>query len=43
MMLVDQISTRHNEGVPHSERNVTATIGLVVHAAGLFIYLFNLI
>lgn len=34
MMLVDQISTRRNAGViSQSDRNSTATIGLVVHAA----------
>lgn len=31
MMLVDQVSSRRREGA--SERNLTATIGLVVHAA----------
>ncbi len=33
MMLVDQISTRRNEGLNASQANSTATIGLVVHAA----------
>ncbi|KAJ8939348.1 hypothetical protein NQ318_005709 [Aromia moschata] len=33
MLLVDQISQRRNENLNPSERNVTATIGLVVHAA----------
>ena len=34
MMLVDQISHRRNEGITsQSDRNSTATIGLVVHAA----------
>lgn len=34
MMLVDQISARRNEKiVSHADRNSTATIGLVVHAA----------
>lgn len=34
MMLVDQISTRRNAGITsQSDRNSTATIGLVVHAA----------
>lgn len=34
MMLVDQISTRRNESIPsQADRNSTATIGLVVHAA----------
>lgn len=32
MMLVDQISIRHSEGVS-TDRNITATLGLVVHAA----------
>lgn len=33
MMLVDQISTRRGEGHAAAEKNPTATIGLVVHAA----------
>lgn len=34
MMLVDQISARRNEQIAaHADRNSTATIGLVVHAA----------
>ncbi|CAG9830666.1 unnamed protein product [Diabrotica balteata] len=33
MLLVDQISQSRNENVNPSERNITATIGLVVHAA----------
>lgn len=34
MMLVDQISARRNEQITvHADRNSTATIGLVVHAA----------
>lgn len=34
MMLVDQISTRRNGATPSkSDRNITATIGLVIHAA----------
>ncbi|XP_074026633.1 zinc/iron regulated transporter-related protein 102B isoform X2 [Leptinotarsa decemlineata] len=33
MLLVDQISQSRNENLNPSERNVTATIGLVVHAA----------
>lgn len=33
MMLVEQISLRHNSG-PASNKNITATLGLVVHAAG---------
>lgn len=34
MMLVDQISTRRNESaITQADRNSTATIGLVVHAA----------
>lgn len=37
MLLVDQISSSRNENRSPSERNVTATIGLVVHAAGNFI------
>lgn len=34
MMLVDQISSRRSEGVA-PDKNLTATIGLVVHAAGI--------
>ncbi|XP_018319077.1 zinc transporter ZIP9 isoform X1 [Agrilus planipennis] len=33
MLLIDQISQRRNESLNPSERNITATIGLVVHAA----------
>lgn len=33
MLLVDQISQSRNETLNPSERNVTATVGLVVHAA----------
>lgn len=33
MLLVDQISQSRNENLSPSERNITATIGLVVHAA----------
>ncbi|KAI4454781.1 solute carrier family 39 zinc transporter member 9-related [Holotrichia oblita] len=33
MLLVDQISENRNENLSPSERNITATIGLVVHAA----------
>ncbi|XP_044261479.1 zinc transporter ZIP9 [Tribolium madens] len=33
MLMVDQISQRKNENLNPSERNITATIGLVVHAA----------
>jgi zinc transporter 9 len=33
MLMVDQISQSRNENVSPSERNITATIGLVVHAA----------
>lgn len=33
MLLVDQISENRNENLNPSERNITATIGLVVHAA----------
>ncbi|XP_050503345.1 zinc transporter ZIP9-A [Diabrotica virgifera virgifera] len=33
MLLVDQISQSRNENVNPSERNITATVGLVVHAA----------
>lgn len=33
MLLVDQITQRRNENLNPSERNVTATVGLVVHAA----------
>lgn len=34
MLLVDQISINRNASKNPSERNITATIGLVVHAAG---------
>lgn len=34
MLLVDQISINRNAAKNPSERNITATIGLVVHAAG---------
>uniref|UniRef100_V5GNS7 Zinc transporter n=1 Tax=Anoplophora glabripennis TaxID=217634 RepID=V5GNS7_ANOGL len=33
MLMVDQISQSRNENLSPSERNITATIGLVVHAA----------
>ncbi|XP_045487241.1 zinc transporter ZIP9 [Pieris rapae] len=33
MLLVDQLSTRYNGSTNPLERNVTATVGLVVHAA----------
>ncbi|XP_059048542.1 zinc transporter ZIP9-like [Achroia grisella] len=33
MLLVDQVSTRYNESSNPVEKNVTATVGLVVHAA----------
>ncbi|XP_022902820.1 zinc transporter ZIP9 [Onthophagus taurus] len=33
MLLVDQISQNRNEHLNPSERNITATVGLVVHAA----------
>ncbi|KAJ8982053.1 hypothetical protein NQ317_001748 [Molorchus minor] len=33
MLLVDQVSQKRNENLNPSERNITATIGLVVHAA----------
>ncbi|KAG5865798.1 hypothetical protein JTB14_008024 [Gonioctena quinquepunctata] len=33
MLLVDQISQSRNENLNPSERNITATVGLVVHAA----------
>ncbi|KAJ8917280.1 hypothetical protein NQ315_002297 [Exocentrus adspersus] len=33
MLMVDQISQARNENLSPSERNITATIGLVVHAA----------
>ncbi|XP_017772008.1 PREDICTED: zinc transporter ZIP9 [Nicrophorus vespilloides] len=33
MLLVDQISQSRNESLNPSERNITATVGLVVHAA----------
>lgn len=35
MLLVDQISINRNASKNPSERNITATIGLVVHAAGM--------
>lgn len=35
MLLVDQISARRNQATNPAERNVTATVGLVVHAAGI--------
>lgn len=34
MLLVDQISSNMNDSANPAERNITATIGLVVHAAG---------
>lgn len=37
MMLVDQVSSRRSEGVA-PDKNLTATIGLVVHAAGILKY-----
>ncbi|KAL1501493.1 hypothetical protein ABEB36_006804 [Hypothenemus hampei] len=33
MLVVDQISQKRNENLNPSERNITATVGLVVHAA----------
>ncbi|KAM3955189.1 zinc transporter ZIP9-like [Aphomia sociella] len=33
MLLVDQVSTRYNDSSNPVEKNVTATVGLVVHAA----------
>ncbi|XP_060533354.1 zinc transporter ZIP9 [Cylas formicarius] len=33
MLIVDQVSQRKNENLNPSERNITATVGLVVHAA----------
>lgn len=33
MLLVDQISARRNQATNPADRNVTATVGLVVHAA----------
>lgn len=38
MLLVDQISINRNASKNPSERNITATIGLVVHAAGKYIH-----
>lgn len=38
MLLVDQISISQNATKNPSERNITATIGLVVHAAGKEFY-----
>lgn len=35
MMLIDHISTKQNDSAGQ-DKNLTATIGLVVHAAGLF-------
>lgn len=43
MLLVDQISVNRNASKNPSERNITATIGLVVHAAGNFIFIYNFI
>lgn len=40
MMLVDQISSRRSEGVA-PDKNLTATIGLVVHAAGILIFIYK--
>lgn len=40
MMLVDQISSRRSEGVA-PDKNLTATIGLVVHAAGGNFYIYS--
>lgn len=34
MLLVDQLSSRYNDSSNPTEKNVTATVGLVVHAAG---------
>lgn len=34
MMLIDHISTKQNDSAGQ-DKNLTATIGLVVHAAGL--------
>ncbi|CAG9794382.1 unnamed protein product [Diatraea saccharalis] len=36
MLLVDQMSSRFNDSTNPVEKNVTATVGLVVHAAGMF-------
>lgn len=36
MMLIDHISTKQSDSAGQ-DKNLTATIGLVVHAAGLFI------
>ncbi|ENN77581.1 zinc transporter ZIP9-B isoform X2 [Dendroctonus ponderosae] len=33
MLVVDQVSQKRNENLNPSERNITATVGLVVHAA----------
>lgn len=38
MLLVDQIAVNQNANKSPSERNITATIGLVVHAAGIFCF-----
>lgn len=40
MLLVDQISISRNANKNPADRNITATIGLVVHAAGEFLLLF---
>lgn len=40
MLLVDHVSSTMNDSAVPAERNVTATIGLVVHAAGTPIIFF---
>lgn len=36
MILVDQLSQKHGSNTSSDEKNITATIGLVVHAAGKY-------
>lgn len=42
MLLVDQLSSRYNDTTNPTEKNITATVGLVVHAAGKCLNLFPL-
>lgn len=38
MLIVDQMSSRYNDASNPTEKNITATVGLVVHAAGNYCF-----